>query len=163
VESNERDRDRLISDLRRLDVQATALPAPAVMALAPPLRQELIIVDGDATGLPDLVGRLRRLAPAAHLVVLAGYPSYQTSFAAARAGANNYLLKPVSGAQILQCLLAQHSGREPATLPSLERHRREYIDWVLERHGGNKTHAARSLGIPRYTLQRILSRYPPVR
>ncbi|MFZ5585671.1 MAG: sigma-54-dependent transcriptional regulator [Thermodesulfobacteriota bacterium] len=44
-------------------------------------------------------------------------------------------------------------------LPTLEAREREYILWVLERTGGNKSQAAEILGIDRVSLWRKLKRY----
>ncbi len=42
---------------------------------------------------------------------------------------------------------------------TLEEHEKEYIAWVLEQVGGNKTRAAEILGIDRVSLWRKLKRY----
>jgi DNA-binding NtrC family response regulator len=47
------------------------------------------------------------------------------------------------------------SGATPT--PTLEEVARAYAEAVLEFHGGNKTHAARALGIDRRSLYRRLS------
>lgn len=46
-----------------------------------------------------------------------------------------------------------------SSLPSLEEQEREYIKWVMKEAGGNKTTAARILGIDRVSLWRKLKRY----
>jgi Fis family transcriptional regulator, factor for inversion stimulation protein len=42
--------------------------------------------------------------------------------------------------------------------PTLEVLGLRYVHLVLEHHGGNKTHAAKTLGVDRTTLRRILAR-----
>ncbi len=48
---------------------------------------------------------------------------------------------------------------QPGTFPTLEAQEGEYIRWVLEQTGGNRTRAAEILGIDRVSLWRKLKRY----
>ncbi|HKQ19958.1 MAG TPA: sigma-54 dependent transcriptional regulator [Candidatus Eisenbacteria bacterium] len=50
-------------------------------------------------------------------------------------------------------------GRPPAPRPTLEDTVRTYVLQILAESGGNKTAAARVLGVPRRTLYRMLERY----
>jgi DNA-binding NtrC family response regulator len=47
----------------------------------------------------------------------------------------------------------------PADIPTLEEQEIHYIKWVLEKTGGNKTRAAKVMGIDRVSLWRKLKRY----
>jgi transcriptional regulator with PAS, ATPase and Fis domain len=47
----------------------------------------------------------------------------------------------------------------PSDIPTLEEQERRYIQWVLNRSEGNKTHAAKIMGIDRVSLWRKLKRY----
>ena len=47
----------------------------------------------------------------------------------------------------------------PSDIPTLEDQEKRYIQWVLEKNGGNKTKAARVMGIDRVSLWRKLKRY----
>ena len=47
----------------------------------------------------------------------------------------------------------------PSDIPTLEEQEKRYIQWVLERSEGNKTHAAKIMGIDRVSLWRKLKRY----
>ncbi|MBW2152733.1 MAG: sigma-54-dependent Fis family transcriptional regulator [Deltaproteobacteria bacterium] len=47
----------------------------------------------------------------------------------------------------------------PSNLPSLQEHEKRYIKWVLERCHGNKSRAAKMLGIDRVSLWRKIKRY----
>jgi transcriptional regulator with PAS, ATPase and Fis domain len=47
----------------------------------------------------------------------------------------------------------------PSVVPSLEEQEIRYIKWVLEKTGGNKTKAAKIMGIDRVSLWRKLKRY----
>jgi transcriptional regulator with PAS, ATPase and Fis domain len=42
---------------------------------------------------------------------------------------------------------------------SLEGHERRHVASVLQRHGGNKVHAAKALGVSRRTLYRLIDKY----
>ena len=50
-------------------------------------------------------------------------------------------------------------AERPAANPTLDVVERAYIQWVLQREGGNKTRAAEALGIDPSTLYRKLARY----
>jgi len=47
----------------------------------------------------------------------------------------------------------------PSDIPTLEEQERRYIQWVLNRNQGNKTRAAKIMGIDRVSLWRKLKRY----
>ena len=47
----------------------------------------------------------------------------------------------------------------PSDIPTLEEQEKRYIQWVLDRSEGNKTHAAKTMGIDRVSLWRKLKRY----
>ena len=53
----------------------------------------------------------------------------------------------------------QMQRRQKREFLTLEEHEKEYIAWVLEQVGGNKTRAAEILGIDRVSLWRKLKRY----
>ena len=45
------------------------------------------------------------------------------------------------------------------TMPTLEQQESDYIQWVLEQTGGNRTRAAKILGIDRVSLWRKVKKY----
>jgi len=49
--------------------------------------------------------------------------------------------------------------KDPSTIPSLEEQEKSYIKWVLGKTKGNKTKAAKIMGIDRVSLWRKLKRY----
>jgi two-component system response regulator RegA len=112
--------------------------------------------------LKDLVERL----PGIRAVVLTGYGSIATAVEAIKLGAHHYLTKPCDPDAIDT---AFHRGpgdpsvAVPDQPPSLARHEREYIEYVLAATGGNISEAARRLGLHRQSLQRKLRKYPPRR
>jgi two-component system response regulator RegA len=92
-------------------------------------------------------------------VVLTGYGSISTAVEAIKRGAVNYLTKPVSLERLEKALWVDlPPGEEDPDEPieSLERHEREYLEYVLARCGGNISKAARWLNLHRQSLQRKL-------
>jgi two-component system response regulator RegA len=113
----------------------------------------------------DAVAWIRRRAPAARIAVLTGYASIATAVRAVQLGACNYLTKPVWPEDLERAL----AGELPADAldperweaPSLARHEREYIEYVLAESDGNVSQAARRLGLHRQSLQRKLRKFTP--
>lgn len=123
-----------------------------------------ILVDlriGSESGL-DLIPRFREIRPEARIVVLTGYGSIATALDAVKSGASDYLTKPADAEQIE----AAFEGRKVApgnVTPTLDRVEWEYLQRVLADCDGNVSQAARTLGIDRRSLQRKLSKFPPLR
>ena len=59
-------------------------------------------------------------------------------------------------ARVRPCQTGRHT---PSDIPTLEDQEKRYIQWVLEKNGGNKTKAAKIMGIDRVSLWRKLKRY----
>ncbi len=113
--------------------------------------------------LRDLVERL----PGIRAVVLTGYGSVATAVEAIKLGAHHYLTKPCEP-EALEAAFERDEQGDPTVMvpdnpPSLARHEREYIEYVLASTGGNISEAARRLGLHRQSLQRKLRKYPPRR
>lgn len=113
----------------------------------------------------DLVGALHALDEGTRIVVLTGYGAIAGAVQAMRAGAADYLTKPVDAATCARTLLgsAVHEGGAEDDVPSLERVEYEYLQRVLADCGGNISEAARRLRMHRRSLQRKLTRLPPRR
>lgn len=126
----------------------------------------------------DLVRALHAIDRTMQIVVLTGYGTIATAVEAVRAGAVDYLTKPVDTEQILAAFeraeakdadrpiklpggTPQITPAEAAT-PSLARVEWDYIHRVLADCGGNISQAARKLGIHRRSLQRKLQKLPPL-
>ncbi len=112
--------------------------------------------------LKDLVDRL----PEIRAVVLTGYGSIATAVQAIKLGATQYLTKPCDPDAIEAAFDHEPADPDvdiPEAPPSLARHEREYIEYVLSATGGNISEAARRLGLHRQSLQRKLRKYPPRR
>jgi two-component system, response regulator RegA len=110
----------------------------------------------------DLVTILRSIDEEIRIVVFTGYGTIANAVTAIRAGAVDYLMKPVNAAMCERALL----GRMPLPgdgddVPSLYRVEWEYLQRVLADSEGNISEAARKLRMHRRSLQRKLSRLPP--
>lgn len=116
----------------------------------------------------DLIEQLRAADASMTIIVLTGYGSIPTTISALKRGADYYLSKPADADQILAAYeKLQESGdvaaSAPAEAPSLARVEWEHMQRVLTDCAGNISQAARTLGIHRRSLQRKLSKYPPLR
>jgi two-component system response regulator RegA len=94
------------------------------------------------------------------MVMLSGHATVPAAVEAMRAGAVDFLTKPVAGREIVAALT---DALEPLPTESLEQIERAHILGVLEACGGNITEAARRLGLYRRTLQRKLQKLAPAR
>lgn len=131
---------------------------------------DLVLVDLRMPGIGglDLIPRLRALDSSTAIIVLTGYGSIPTTITAMKRGADHYLSKPADADQVLAAFenLRAASAKEPgvpATVPSLARVEWEHMQRVMADCGGNISQAARLLGIHRRSLQRKLSKHPPLR
>jgi len=101
----------------------------------------------------------------ANIVVQTRRYSLADCFVCAQVGAAAYLTKPTSVAEVLAALRRYHPaspiGAAFDAPLSLARMEWEHINRVLVACKGNKTQAAALLRIPRFTLQRKLSKNPP--
>ena len=117
----------------------------------------------------ELLSAAKRIDSAMRVVILTGYGSIASTVEAMRLGAWSYLAKPTDADEILSVLEGDNSQsptppQPPAfTVPTLARTEWEHIQRVLGDCGGNKSHAARQLGITRRTLQLKLKKYAPRR
>ncbi len=116
----------------------------------------------DGSGL-EVVAALRDARPDARIVMLTGYGNIATAVAAVKAGAVDYLPKPVDADAVESALLAD--GRplpQPPDNPmSADRVRWEHIQRVFEQCERNVSETARRLKMHRRTLQRILNKHAP--
>jgi two-component system response regulator RegA len=149
-----------------------AADVDSAVARARELKPQRAIVDlrmpGGKSGL-DLITELMAVDEEIDILVLTGYGSIATAVEAVRRGAIDYLQKPVDTEQIL-AVFDREGG--PAvgnattdvsdSKPSLARVEWEHIQRVLSDCGGNISEAARQLGIHRRSLQRKLSKLPPL-
>lgn len=117
---------------------------------------------GKGSGL-QLIKELHELHAPTRIVVTTDHDSFAAVILALRAGAADYLPKPLGEDELVDALL----GRTP-TLPPvpetplrLQRICWEHIQRILAQCGHNLSEAARRLRMHRRTLQRILSKRAP--
>jgi two-component system, response regulator RegA len=144
------------------------LPAEGVAearALAREHRPEFAVLDmrlAEGSGL-DLVRTLRELRPETRIVIVTGYGNIATAVAAIKAGAVDYLAKPVDADDVANALLKSGQGLPPPreNPMSADRVRWEHIQRVFEQCNRNVSETARRLNMHRRTLQRILNKRAP--
>ncbi len=131
---------------------------------------DLVLVDLRMPGKSgiDVVQELRAIDSSMTIIVLTGYGSIPTAISALKKGADHYLSKPADADQILAIYETLRSAvndapEVPDTVPTLARVEWEHMQRVIADCDGNISQAARLLGIHRRSLQRKLSKYPPVR
>ncbi len=117
---------------------------------------------GTVSGL-DYVAPLRQQLPLCRIVLLTGYASIATAVQAVKAGADDYLTKPVDFATLTQALSGQVSttATNEAYVLSTDQLEWEHIQRVLEQHQGNISQTAKALAMHRRTLQRKLQKHRP--
>lgn len=114
----------------------------------------------------ELVATLRAIDDGTRVVVLTGYGTITNAVAAMRAGAVDYLTKPVDAKACERALVGRSPGEgglDADGVPSLDRVEWEYLQRVLADADGNVSEAARRLGMHRRSLQRKIGRLPPKR
>lgn len=166
VESSPATRCQLQRALSAHGFSVTCLPALA-QALGPGCKAEfshavLELRFGRGNDL-ELVRQLRRRHPAMRIVIVTDHDSFATVILTLRAGADDYLPKPVDEQGLLDALLGRSDGlpQVPLTPLGIQRVRWEHIQRVLEQCDRNMSEAARRLRMHRRTLQRILSKRAP--
>lgn len=117
---------------------------------------------GDGNGL-ELVNALRQIAPETRIVMLTGYGNIASAVSAIKAGAIDYLPKPVEADRLKAALLGVGQGEiEAGDEPmSPDRVKWEHIQRIYEETGNNLSETARRLKMYRRTLQRIMAKHAP--
>ena len=116
----------------------------------------------DGSGL-DVIQELYKVRKDSRIVMLTGYGNLPTAVAAVKAGAIDYMAKPVDADDVESALLASpNSKAKPPENPmSADRVKWEHIHRVFELCNRNVSETARRLKMHRRTLQRILSKRSP--
>jgi two-component system response regulator RegA len=146
------------SRLKAVGASTLAHARDSLRTLAP----DACIVDmqlPDGCGL-DLIREIRASHAKARIILTTGYGSMEVGAMAVRAGADDVIAKPAAASEIMLRLLGE---REPLAdeTPTADRAVWEHAHRVLHDCGGNKSLAARKLGVDRGTLQRWLDRGAP--
>ena len=116
----------------------------------------------DGSGL-DVVKELSKIKKESRIVMLTGYGNLPTAVAAVKAGAIDYIAKPVDADDVEAALLAspESKAKPPENPMSADRVKWEHIHRVFELCNRNVSETARRLKMHRRTLQRILSKRSP--
>ena len=116
----------------------------------------------DGSGL-DVVKELSKVKKDCRIVMLTGYGNLPTAVAAVKAGAIDYMAKPVDADDVEAALLAspESKAKPPENPMSADRVKWEHIHRVFELCNRNVSETARRLKMHRRTLQRILSKRSP--
>ena len=116
----------------------------------------------DGSGL-DVVKELSKVKKDCRIVMLTGYGNLPTAVAAVKAGAIDYMAKPVDADDVEAALLAspESKAKPPENPMSADRVKWEHIHRVFELCNRNVSETARRLKMHRRTLQRILLKSAP--
>ena len=111
----------------------------------------------------DVVKEISNLKNDSRIVMLTGYGNLPTAVAAIKAGAIDYMAKPVDADDVESALLAVKGSKAtpPENPMSADRVKWEHINRVFELCNRNVSETARRLKMHRRTLQRILSKRSP--
>ena len=108
----------------------------------------------------DGLGRIAAIDPMVSVVMMTAYGAVTLAVASLKAGAQDFLLKPWKNEALISAVTSAAARtcamRAPTTLDALERS--ALIDTV-QRHKGNLTQAARSLGLSRPALYRRMAKH----
>ena len=135
-----------------LEASGTAPPAYAVV--------DLRLEDGNGL---EVVEALRAARDDVRIVMLTGYGNIATAVVAIKAGAIDFLAKPVDADQLTAALIETERPLPPPLDDpmSADRVRWEHIQRVFEQCNRNVSETARRLKMHRRTLQRILNKHAP--
>ena len=159
-------RDRLSRAMEKKGFQVknakTVENAIKLVKLSPP---KFALVDlrlEDGSGL-DVVQEINKSNKESRIVMLTGYGNLPTAVAAVKAGAIDYMAKPVDADDVESALLASpdSKAKPPENPMSADRVKWEHIHRVFELCNRNVSETARRLKMHRRTLQRILSKRSP--
>jgi FixJ family two-component response regulator len=124
-----------------------------------------IVLDVRLPGLsgPELQSRLTKLGSTLPIIFVTGYQDISTTVKAIKAGADNFLIKPVSADELLRAIekaIARHSTERAligqlealrARLSTLTPRQRQVFEMVVR--GKTNKHAARELGCTERTIK----------
>jgi two-component system response regulator RegA len=149
---------------RGFTVTAAASVAEGIQASGPatPAYAVIDLRLADGSGL-EVVSNLRAARGDIRIVMLTGYGNIASAVVAIKAGAVDFLAKPVDADQVTAALLETDRPLPPPPEDpmSADRVRWEHIQRVFEQCNRNVSETARRLKMHRRTLQRILNKHAP--
>jgi len=108
----------------------------------------------------DALGRIGTIDPMVSVVVMTAYGAVTLAVSSLKAGAHDFLLKPWKNDSLISAVTTAatrtRAMRAPTTLDALER---SALIETVQRHKGNLTQAARSLGLSRPALYRRMAKH----
>ena len=159
-------RDRLSRAMEKKGFEVTqAASVKSGISAAQSSSPAFAVVDlrlGDGSGL-EVVKEIQKQKKESKVIIMTGYGNIPTAVAAVKAGAIDYIPKPVDADDVESALLALPSAkpRPPENPMSADRVQWEHIHRVFELCNRNVSETARRLKMHRRTLQRILSKRSP--
>jgi len=108
----------------------------------------------------DALDRIAAIDPMVSVVMMTAYGAVTLAVASLKAGAHDFLLKPWKNDALISAVTAAaertRALRAPTTLDALER---SALVETVQRHKGNLTQTARSLGLSRPALYRRMAKH----
>jgi len=108
----------------------------------------------------DALGLIGVIDPVVSVVMMTAYGAVALAVASLKAGAHDFLLKPWKNDALISAVATAtaqtRAKRAPTTLDALER---SALIETVQRHKGNLTQAARSLGLSRPALYRRMAKH----
>ena len=159
-------RDRLSRAMEKKGFQVTSSKtvenAIKMVRSSPPKFALIDLRLEDGNGL-EVVEEINKVKKDSRVVMLTGYGNLPTAVAAVKAGAIDYMAKPVDPDDVESALLAAPDSKAnpPENPMSADRVKWEHIHRVFELCNRNVSETARRLKMHRRTLQRILSKRSP--
>lgn len=120
---------------------------------------DLVLNDGHGL---DLIKTLKTAKTPPLIVIISGYDSFASTVLALKAGATDYLPKPIDEARLLGTLRGECIAASIPDAPlTADRVRWEHVQRIFEQCRRNVSDTARQLGMHRRTLQRMLRKHAP--
>jgi two-component system response regulator RegA len=158
-------REDLARGLRRLGydvVTASSAPRSAQLARTHSFKYAAVDVNERRGRGLELIAEVRRVLFDVRIVAMVRHGTVETALDAMAQGAQFYLAKPVSAADLSSALVGGRRSPLPrAATPTLARVEWDHLQRILADCEGNVSETARRLGITRRTVQLKLKHGPP--
>ena len=159
VESTPAVPEELTSDLQRLGAAVTKMSLQCLLRMpTAPDTSDVVLLSTAQGELSSALELIRDLFPRTRVVVLCSVTSIQTAFEAGRLGADGVCSRHATGDQVEAVVFS--SGELLSTTPTADRIEWEYLMDVVAECRGNKSEAARRVGLRRWSLKRKLAKIP---